>query len=517
MGLFRTKKQKQISKLQKQLATQQLKLKTQERRLYEATRVLRPGVRQTAPNQRNNWEAEELRDEARFLYQNDPIARRVVDSIVSNMVGKGITPIVRSETPAQETEVEQLFNYWTMTTNGDFYQDNNLAGMQALIVKTLVRDGAVFVRRVVRNRELSLQIMEHDYLDTHKNENVFQQNKGNMVINGIEYDRNSKVVAYWLYERHPGDITNSPLNKYRQRNTPFSQGGNAPYKSIRVQAKEICHIKRIDRPGQQDGESWLAPAIIKLWQLKEYEEAKLEQQKLQASFTAFIKDNFAMSEDERFNLIGTDDEFELGGKAVTPGHIEELPPGKDVSFPNSAQTGNEMFVERCLRSIAGAMGVSYEIFNDYSKVTYSSGRMGFLEMDRYLKHILKTVIEPQFLTPLNEWIINHLIINSKLPMENDVTIEWASPAREMIDPQKEVASLAAMVANNFISMREAHAILGKDFDQTINDIQKSNDKLAAVGLSKLLSVQGGAAAEEVILPPEVPPSEDETETTDPVE
>lgn len=517
MGLFSSKRQKQFNKLKKQIATQQLQLKTQERRLYEATRVLRPGVTKTAPNQRNNWEAEELRDEARFLYQNDPIARRVVDSIVSNMIGKGITPIVRSENMTHEKEVETLFNHWSITTDGDYYQDNNLAGMQSLIVKTLVRDGAVFVRRIVRNRELSLQIMEHDYLDTHKNENVFQQNKGNTTINGIEYDRNAKVVAYYLYERHPGDITNSPLNKYRQRNTPTSQGGHAPYTSIRVPAKEICHIKRIDRPGQQDGESWLAPAIIKLWQLKEYEEAKLEQQKLQASFTAFIKDNFAMSEDERFNLIGSDDEFELGGKAVTPGHIEELPPGKDVSFPSTTQTGNEMFVERCLRSIAGAMGVSYEIFNDYSKVTYSSGRMGFLEMDRYLKHILKTVIEPQFLTPLTKWVINHLAINSKLPVENDVRIEWASPAREMIDPQKEVASLAAMVANNFISMREAHAILGKDFDQTIDDIQKSDAKMTEAGLSKLLSVQGGAASEEALIPPEATSNEDAAETTDPIE
>lgn len=504
----RTRKiRKQFSRpTRKKLEEKINSMRVSERRLYEATQVRKDWVTSSAPNQRSHWQAKPLRDQARHLYENDPIARRCVDSIVCNMIGKGVMPIVQTENAAQganeqvESIVTSYLNRWLSTTEGDFDGDNTLIGLQSLVVKALVKDGAVFVRRVVKRKKLRLQILEHDYLDVTYTTGKDQKN-GREVVNGIEFDRWGRISAYYLWEYHPEDN----IGAYGGRNTNVSVpnphtisagirgvGG----RSLRIPVSEICHIKRIDRPGQHDGVTWLAPALIKFWDLREYEEAKLKQQKIQACFTALIKDNFALSEEEREDTLGLSvnklesnlDEPSL--RSVEPGLVEELPPGKDVVFPSPTGTTDERFIERGLRQIAGALGVSYEIFNDYSQVNYSSGRMGFLEMDRNLKHALKTVVEPQFLLKIGEWVITHLEMHGAIPQNSGVFIKWAPPAREMIDPQAESQAIANMVATNLISMREAHAMLGYDFEQKIQDIVQSNQVMAEAGLQPLLTSAG---------------------------
>ena len=493
---------KQMSKLelQKMVISQSDDIKTKELRLYEATRLHKDLVVFDSPNTRNHWQARPLRAQARHLYENDPIAKRVIDSIVCNMIGKGITPMARGPESSKQYEmiVEKFFYMWRMSTMGDFDDEHNLCGIQSLVVKALVRDGAVFVRRVIDEKgRLTLQILEHDYLDVSRGGT--NPDTSNEIINGIEYSHTGKVVAYWLWENHPEDVLSNPGLGGHYGSTPIEISGPTSVsvsrgRALRIPYTEICHIKKIDRPGQQDGVSWLAPALVKLWDLREYEEARLKQQKLQASFTAFVKDNYALSEEERMDLLG-DEGSSIGGREVSPGHIEELPPGKDVTFPTSSNIGNEKFVERCLRSIAGALGVSYEIFNDYSLVNYSSGRMGFLEMDRHLKHILHTVIEPQFLCKIGNWAIDYLVTQGYIPRNHGIYIEWTPSAREMIDPLKESQALSAMVGANLISMRQAHASMGQDFDQVIDDIERSNAKMKAAGLEPLIAAQGGAITE----------------------
>ena len=475
--------------------------KVKERRLYEATRLHKDLVVFDSPNTRNHWQARPLRAQARHLYENDPIARRVVDSIVCNMVGKGIIPIARGpeESADYEKLVERYFMRWRMSTCGDWDREHNLCGIQSLAVKALVRDGAVFVRRVIDEYgKLRLQILEHDYLDVSRSGSN-PGTEGHEIINGIEYSSTGVVVAYWLWENHPEDVLSNPGLGGGYGSAPIEISGPTSVsvsrgRALRIPASEICHLKKIDRPGQADGVSWLAPALVKFWDLREYEEARLKQQKLQASFTAFVKDNYALSEEERMDLLG-DEGSSIGGREVSPGHIEELPPGKDVTFPVSSNIGNEKFVERCLRSIAGSLGVSYEIFNDYSMVNYSSGRMGFLEMDRHLKHLLHTVVEPQLLCKIGDWVTEHLEFRGILPKNHGIYIEWTPPAREMIDPLKESQALASMVGANLISMRQAHAAMGQDFDQVVADVERSNATMKAAGLEPLIAAQGGAITE----------------------
>ena len=523
MWPFRSKKEN-IRSLKQKLEKVHGDYKNAEKRLYEAIYEDKPLARiGLGPNQRQHWQAKPLRDHARFLYDNDAIARRVVDSISCNMIGKGVIPIARSTNPLYKKKADAFLNAMLNSAIIDWDGDNNLAGMQALVVKSLVRDGSVFVRRVIKRRRFCIQILEADYLDVQRNNK--EERNGNFTINGLEYNsKTGQVVAYWMWPFHPEDRFGSGVTG-RPGSTPYNVEIPNPSslsvsplgsKSIRIPAKDMCHIKRIDRAGQQDGISWLAPVMIKIWDLREYEEAKLKQQKLQASFTAFIKDNFNLDGADRRTLIGEEEDSWAANLSVSPGHIEDLPPGKDIVFPSPTGTTDERFVERALRAIAAGLGVSYEIFNDYSLVSYSSGRMGFLEMDRHLKFVLKTIIEPQFLMPLGKWILEHLEINGIIPDESDLEVMWSPPAREMIDPATEVKALANMVGSNLMSMKQAYAILGQDFEKSMDEIAYSNEEMRKRGLSPLTSF-GGNSAQEAAFFGKSGGSEEETEDNEDAE
>ena len=72
-------------------------------------------------------------------------------------------------------------------------------------------------------------------------------------------------------------------------------------------------------------------------------------------------------------------------KNMEPGSVYNLPPGKEITFGNPPAVGLEYepYAAVTLRSIATGYGVTYEsLTQDYSKVNFSSGRMGWIEFHR---------------------------------------------------------------------------------------------------------------------------------------
>ena len=470
-----------------------------DKRFFEASKIKLGMHLGSSPNIRLDLENKPIRDRVRYMYENDGHARRAVDSYVCNIVGDGVIPIAKSSNPKLEESVSKYLARMMATTDLDYYKIQNLPAMQASAIKACIMDGNSLLRRI-RGHKLTVQSLEIDYLDSSKN--MIHPKTKNEIWNGIEYDKvTHKRKAYWLFQHHPEENFG-----YRGVGSLGLGGSTSRFDSIRIPADDIIHVRRVDRPGQQLGNSWLSPILTTLVDIKEYEEAKLYQQKLQACYTAFIEDNFTLSLDAQDDLIGLEDEDDeatnpLGrqGPKISPGYFEELPRGKKVVFPTPSPSSDESFVTRGLRSSAGGMGISYEVFNDYSNVSFSSGRMGFLEMDRNLKHHMRTIFEPQLLHPLSNWILHHLEINGVLPENHDVTISWTPPAREMVDPVSESNALANMVGQNLMSHREALAIRGKDFEQVVKDIKLSNDYLEKSGLSPLTVFAGSPTTEDVML------------------
>ena len=452
--------------------------KDKVQRFYEASQFSKFGPRPEPPNNFNHWPADRLREQARFLYENDAHARRAIDLVTANIVGAGIQPIFQGGDPNQRAIAQVSFDQWAGSTMCDFDGHHNFAGLQSTIVRSVARDGSCFVLQNFVRGILKLQVLEMEYLNVNLSEH--ETVSGGEIRNGIEYDRLGRRTFYYMYARHPDDpYFGASFEIENPRATSIGVGGGR--ETLKIPAKRVAHIFRLDRAGQQDGISWLSSCLAKLWDLREYEEAKLIQQKLQCSITAFVQDNYSLTEEEREDFLGVEDKDTMN-RVIQPGQIEELPTGKTVEFPPQAATPAEEFVTRSVRAIAASLGLSYEAFNDYSQVNFSSGRMGFIEMDRHMKNLTNTVFIPKFFNVVSGWFFDNLVYQKKIDRKHRLTTQWIVPPREMIDPEKETNNLINLWEKGIVSAKYVQVKLGLNFDKNIKEIIEIKQLYKDLGL-----------------------------------
>jgi hypothetical protein len=121
-------------------------------------------------------------------------------------------------------------------------------------------------------------------------------------------------VAYHFRRRHPGDSTD--------------QGAVIP-ETVRVPAGDVLHIYRPIDAGQIRGLPHVAPAMVRLFLLDQYDDAELDRKKTAAMFAGFITKT-APEEP----MMG-EAEADLDGAAIAslePGTMQVLLPGEDVKF-----------------------------------------------------------------------------------------------------------------------------------------------------------------------------------------
>jgi lambda family phage portal protein len=401
-----------------------------------------------------------LRNRSRDLNRNNPYAAKATQVIVANTIGTGIIPQIKDKASARSKRYQEAWKAWGESTFCDFDQRHDMYGLQALVMRTVVESGECLVRRV-NTRQLKdgvapikIQVLEPDYLDTSRD--GLRTDGDTTIIQGIEYNKGGEVVAYWLYSQHPGDNAVAFL-----RNNLISQ---------RVPASEIIHVFRQNRPGQGRGVPWCAPVIIRMQDFDEYMDATIVKQKVAASFAGFIKEP-----DGSLMVGGTQQSI---SEKIEPGALEILPPGKDIVFP-SPPSVNEIgvFSQEVLHSIAAGFGITYEsMTGDYSRVNFSSGRMGWIEFHRNIEDWRWNMFIPQFCAKVFDWFAESAIV-AGIDQLSPSSVSWTAPRREMIDPGKELNSMKDGIRAGLISYPESLRSLGYDPDEVMTEISESNKKL----------------------------------------
>jgi lambda family phage portal protein len=365
-----------------------------------------------------------LRARSRDLARNNPYATRAVTSVVANTVGHGILARTKKK------RVQEKWKAWASSTKADFRGENTFYALQALVLRTVVESGEVLVRRVVEKGKFKLQVLEPEFLDE------------------IIEDEAGRPVAYKLFRKHPSEDHSEAL---------------------RVPAEDIIHLYRIDRPGQARGVPWLAPVILTARSLDEYQDAEIMRRKVASCMAGFV--SFPHDTDE-----ATKDEISLT-RTIRPGTFTELPDGAAVHFstPPSVQ-GYAEFVQSHLRGMAVGTGVTYEgLTGDYSQVNFSSGRMGWIEMQRLVDQWRWFLLIPRFCDRVWEWFceVNFL---------GEEAVEWTPPRREMLDPVKETTGMKLAVEAGFTTVSEVIRSQGDDPDAVFEEREAEQKRLKRAGI-----------------------------------
>lgn len=398
-----------------------------------------------------------LRNRSRDLCRNNPYAINAKREIANNMVGTGIIPKSMGLTKTQQKRLDAAFKTWAESTACDYDGHLNFYGLQLLAVKTLVESGECIVRKHIvpgLDFPLQLQVLEPDFIDTRKY--TAQMPDGGYIYYGVEFNKENKIVAYWLYEHHPGDTMQLSLN------------------SNRIPADEIVHLFEKERPGQFRGIPFSHAAMLRLKDLDDYEDAQLVRQKIAACFTVFVTDPEGAPPDKAGDQL----------EKVEPGIIEYLPPGKTVTMANPPDAGQnyDNYVKSVLRSIAAAYGMDYvTLTGDLTAVNFSSGRMGWLKFHRNVSVWQWSMLVPMFCDKTWGWFIQIANIMGVVK-QIKVAASWTPPRRELIDPVKEVEGMEKAVQMGLTSLPAVIRSNGDDPEEVLNETIAFNALADAAGV-----------------------------------
>ena len=401
------------------------------------------------------------RKNMRDLYRNNAIIKSAVDAKSYHTVGDGIRPSIRSEAKSKKNKVKQaqrLVNLWANSLKADIYGMHNLFGQQFIGFKTMISAGEMLI---VRQRtlepksglHLQIKMLEGDYLDHLKT--VTLEN-GNSVINGVEVNADETVVAYWLFDRHPGDVTFFS----RKKNT-----------SRRHDAENVIHMFDCERPGQMRGMPKGLASAMKAKNLEEFQDARLEQQKIGACLVGSVSTTSGIG--------GATAAADPLPSHAAPGQILRLGNNQTMDFntPPSV-SGQHDFVMEEKHDIASDWGITYQaLTGDLTQVNFTSGRMGWLDMHRKINGDRNRIIIPLMLERIWGWLQEALEIHG-LPVR-DLDCDWIPPRREMFDPTKEIGPLVKAIRAGLKPMQRALLEQGDNPDVIMDQYKEWNEQADA--------------------------------------
>jgi lambda family phage portal protein len=450
---------------------------------------------------------------ARKAVMDNPLAANGVTSFVAEVIGTGIRPHSRHSDPVVKRQLEREFQLWTKQSSAtrrvgpggkpdslqDFYTQ------QALVCRNIVEAGEAFGRLRPRlaadlsptglRVPLQIQLIEPEQL-------AFWRMSGemaspdNLIRASIEFNPIRERVAYHFYREHPGDSTIWPNS----------------FEIVRVPAQSVLHVMEFIRGDQIRGITPLAPIILQLADLDDYDDAERMRQKLGAYLFAWKKT--ATPDDSQLNAITNQvgNDTAPAGAAYTeshPGQLTVLDTNASEEFgfyshPGVANTyGEFMRVQR--ETVATILRVTYAMATgDVSSANYSSSRIALIALRRIWQQFQKSVIEHQFCRPVwSAWLDAAALAGvidaadyRKHP-EEYLDVEWLSQPWEWVDPEADVKTVRAKIESCLTSRSREVAKLGRDIEQVDAEIEQDHDREAAYGI---VPVYGMSRVTEVVPP-----------------
>lgn len=405
-----------------------------------------------------------LRDRVRSLLRDNPYAVKGAAALVTNRIGTGILATADGPNARVNARVNARWERWVdhcdLTGRTDYY------GIQALAEKTRIESGEALIRLVrlpgVEDDEdvpLRLQVLEPDYLDTTKNDRL---ENGNEIREGIEYSGN-EVVAYWLFDQHPGD--NSPVLRFTTR-------------SQRVSARDVIHYYRVLRPGQLSGVSEFAPVIRRLYDLDGYADAELMRKKIAACSVGFVTSP-AQLPGASLGPTALDSD----GRRVesfAPGMYHYGKPGESVSFFDPKPSGDygEFFSVE-LHAIAAGLGIPYELLTgDLSEVTYTSHRGGLVQFRAMVEADQWQLVIPQVCRQI--W--DRFVRDSEMVPGLSLPAKYTPPRFGLLDPAKEIPAQIEALNSGIDSYPNLIRREGYEWREKLDEIAEFQDELKKRGI-----------------------------------
>ena len=409
---------------------------------------------------------------ARYLIRNNGYATNAVESFASNAVGTGIKPSSNIQAAELKDKIQRLWATWTDEADSEWLTD--FYGLQRRAAREVFIAGEIFFRFRPRRLEdglcvpLQMQMLSSEMLPML---NGLAEN-GNVIRQGIEFDRIGRRAAYHFLRRHPGDVTETGLAG----------------ETVRVPASSVLHIVDPVDAGQLRGVSKFAPAVVKLFLLDQYDDAELDRKKVAAMFAGFVR-----RPEREFDNSG---EMDAQGEPLLPlepGQLQILDDGEDITFSQPSDVGGnyEAFQYRTLLQVAAALGMPYaNLTADMVKANYSNTRAALLEFRRRVEAFQHSVLVYQLCRPVWAKWMDVAVLSGALDIpgyaqnrREYLGTDWLPPRWDWVDPLKDIKAEIMAIEAKLKSRTQAVAERGYDAAQVDQEIAEDQEREERLGIN----------------------------------
>lgn len=430
----------------------------------------------------NKISGQDLRNNSRKLDRDNELARNILSTHADYLVGPCITPraVVKEDDKdrSRAKAVNELFDKWSKVAfvdGQDFYSGIYQSA------RMMCADGEDYIRRRTRRPSdglpvpLQLQILDAEYCDWNKHGQV----DGRKVIDGIAFDNIGRRVGYWMFPQNPN-----------ARTLDLSVSTSSSF----IPETEIAHLYE-STSNQVHGVPWLAPVIVALNNLSDYEFAENIRKKSEACTVGVIipgdpdydpNGGEAGEPDNKAAQIGVKDADGRPYSRMEPGTFVVAHGGKDVKFNTpAAAVGMEGYVRTRHRAIAAGARIPYELMTgDFAQGNFSLSKLGLLKYKRFVEHIQWHFIIPQACQRVWDWFIDAAVLAGKLPLSWEIGVEWTPPPLEHSDRLEEAKAdffevrMGAMSPQEMITKRgRIPEVVLTEFNEWFAKVDKLPTKL----------------------------------------
>ena len=341
-------------------------------RLDRLTADWDPGT--TGPNQKYRMGVKRMRERARDLVENNPIAKSAVEAWVTNAIECGVLPKPLFADNERRKFWVKAWNRWGGEAAYPSNSECDIAGektinelMEMWLTEVIVAGGCLIHYRELPRRgrmlPLALQLISEERFADH----IEVAENGNRVINGCEIDAaTGRTVAYHVMATDPNDLTYS---------------GD---KVVRLPAEECEYSAFLKLPGQKRGYTGLHAVIVWLWALGYYTDNELHNSDIKSSWAYMITTDPEAYEGFSWEgLLGahpTSGTTDIYGNPISrheSGMVFRGAPGDKIQAvgPNVPGGDSMPWLMMIQRVISIGMSLSYEeLLRDYTKGSFSSVR-----------------------------------------------------------------------------------------------------------------------------------------------
>jgi len=441
-----------------------------------------------------------LRVMARDLENNHDLAKGVLDVLVNKTVGSEIRyePQVLGADGELHDEFNELLldrhQRWSLAP--DVTREMSRSEMERLYARTWFRDGEAFKiyhmgkvphlkHHFGSDTPLSVDVFEPDLCPLYLN------NEHKNIIQGVEKDRWGCPTAYYFYPHHPG----------QPRSAIFAE---TQYK--KVGAEYVNHLKNVTRLRQTRGVSVFHSIMLRLDDLKDYEEAERIAARIAAKMVMYVRKGAPdMYGDDQFKDEQRERQHYENGMTIM-----DMLPGEEIGAfdTNRPNTNLETFRNAMLKAVAAGSGTSYSSISRSYDGTYSAQRQELVEQQENYSVLQDIFINHSCRPDFRRFIDMTLLAGDKdllrlLPEIDRRTLydlECYGAVMPWVDPDKETKGIERNLDNNLMSESEAIRKRGKNpitvYKQIARD-QRLREKLSIPDrATKKESINGQPAQED---------------------